>query len=43
MNDDDPTRTEMDLHVQRIVTKQIDEALNAAKTIFPDAESFQTP
>jgi hypothetical protein len=32
----------MDLHVQEIVTKQIDDALKAAKRIFPDAESFHT-
>jgi hypothetical protein len=40
--DDDPTRTAFDLHIQGVVMKQIDNALDAAKNVFGDAESFQT-
>jgi hypothetical protein len=40
VGDDDPNRSEMDFHVQRIVMKQIDDALEAAQKVFPEAESF---
>jgi hypothetical protein len=40
VGDDDPNRTEMDFHVQHVVTKQIDDALEAAQKVFPEAESF---
>lgn len=41
VGDDDPNRTEMDVHVQEVVGKQINDALVAAQSGFPDAESFQ--
>jgi hypothetical protein len=40
VGDDDPTRTEMDLYVQGVVIRQIDNALGEALKVFPDAESF---
>jgi hypothetical protein len=41
VGNDDPTRTDMDLHVQGVVTKQIDDSLVAAQKVFPDAESWE--
>ena len=41
--DDDPTRTEMDLWIQKIVLRDIDAALASAKVTFPNAESFEAP
>jgi hypothetical protein len=41
--DDDPTRTEMDLWIQKIVLRDIDAALASAKVTFPNAESFKAP
>lgn len=41
--DHDSTRTAMDLFVQNVTLKNVDEALAAAQVVFPNAESFQTP
>jgi hypothetical protein len=38
---DDPSRTELDLWVQKITLGKIDAALESAKVIFPNATSFQ--
>jgi hypothetical protein len=41
--DYDPTRTEMDLFVQTVTLRNIDEALALAQIVFPSAESFEVP
>jgi hypothetical protein len=41
--DDDPTRTEMDISIQKAMLADIDEALVSAKVVFPNAESFEIP
>jgi hypothetical protein len=41
--DNDPTRTELDLLVQKVMLREIDAALVSAKTTFPNAESFKVP
>jgi hypothetical protein len=43
VSDGDPSRTALDLHVQRVVMAQISDALTTAEAVFPDAESFQRP
>jgi hypothetical protein len=39
--DDDPTRAEMDVMVQRVMLKEIDAALASAQLTWPNAESFK--
>jgi hypothetical protein len=39
----DPTRTEMDKMVQKIVLEDIDRAMVSARSTFPNAESFKSP
>jgi len=41
--DDDPSRTEMDIWIQKIMLRDIDSALASAKLTFPNAESFKAP
>jgi hypothetical protein len=41
--DDDPTRTEMDVWIQRVILGDIDAALASAEITFPNAESFTVP
>jgi len=41
--DDDPTRTEMDVWIQRVMLGDIDAASASAKITFPNAESFTVP
>jgi hypothetical protein len=43
IGDDDPTRSEMDLWIQRAMLRDIDAALASAKITFPNAESFKFP
>jgi hypothetical protein len=43
VGDVDPTRSQLDLFVQTITLRNIDEALELAQVMFPNAESFRVP